>query len=78
MVMGMESSDEVAMFYLEQELERGKIMTRDQIFEFIDKVTENDILRVASDVFTPDKLNLAIIGPGQNKAKLEKLLRMGI
>jgi len=77
-VMGFEASDEVAMFFIEQEVHKDKIMTLDDIFEKIDAVTPDDILRVAKDVFRNDKLNLAVIGPHKNKKELEKILELKI
>jgi predicted Zn-dependent peptidase len=71
-IMGMEASDEVAMFFLEQEVTRGKIMTIEEIFARFDKVAASDILRVAKDVFK--KNNLAVIGPHKDSKKFEKLL----
>lgn len=75
-VMGFESSDEVAMFFVDQEVKKKKIMTLPEIFEKIDKVTENDILRVAKDIFQNKKLNLAVIGPHKNEKKLAKILKL--
>lgn len=74
-IMGFEESDEVAMFFIDQEIKRQKIETLDEIFAKIDKVTTNDILRVAKDIFKPEKLNLAVIGPHKDSKKIEKLLR---
>lgn len=75
-VMGFESSDEVAMFFVEQEVHKEKIMTLEDIFRKIDAVTVDDILRVAKYVFKNESLNLAIIGPQKNKRELEKILRI--
>lgn len=75
-VMGLESSDEVAMFFIAQEIRKQKILTIQEIFQRIDKVTSSDILRVAKDIFRTDKLNLAVIGPHKNQAKLEALLKI--
>lgn len=74
-VMDMESSDEVAMFFVDQEARKKKILTLSEIFARIDKVTEKDILRVAKDIFRKDTLNLAIIGPHKNEAALQKILK---
>ena len=35
-----------------------------------------DILELAKDVFRPEKLNLAIIGPFKDKQKFQKLLKL--
>ena len=74
-VMGMESSDEVAMFFIDQEVSNGKIISLEEKFKLIDKVKVNDILRVARDIFREDRLNLAVIGPHKNSEKLKKELR---
>ena len=73
-IMGMEESNEVAMFFIDQEIRKRKIMTLEEFFAKIDKVTVNDILRVAKDVFKPEKLNLAVIGPQKDGKKIAKLL----
>jgi predicted Zn-dependent peptidase len=75
-IMGFEESDEVAMFFIDQEIKRNKIETLDEIFKKINRVTTNDILRVAKDIFKPEKLNLAVIGPHKDSGKLEKLLKI--
>jgi predicted Zn-dependent peptidase len=75
-LMNFESSDDVAMFFLDQEVKKKKIMTLSEIFKSIDKVAENDILRVAKGVFQNKKLNLAIIGPHKDRGKLGKILKL--
>jgi len=75
-VMGMEASDEVAMFFIDQEVMRKKITTLSEKFRMIDKVTADDILKVAKDVFQNKKLNLAIIGPHKDEKKLATILKM--
>ena len=68
-VIGLEQSDDQASFYGEQELLEHKIETPEERLVKITAVTTNDILEVARDIFKPEKLNLAIIGPleGDNK-----------
>ncbi len=75
-IMGFESSDEVAMFHIDQEVRRRKIMSLPEIFKKIDAVTVGDIQRVAKDVFQNRKLNLAIIGPHKESEKLENILKL--
>ncbi len=72
----LESSDAQAAFYAGQELLENKILTSEEIFKKIDKVSINDILKVAKDIFQPQKLNLALIGPFKDKEKFEKLLKL--
>ncbi|MCK9379314.1 MAG: insulinase family protein [Candidatus Moranbacteria bacterium] len=75
-VMGFEASDEVAMFFIDQEVKKEKIMTLEEIFAKIDAVTVEDIQRVAKNIFLKNTLNLAIIGPHKNSKKFEKLLKL--
>jgi len=74
--LALESSDTQASFYSSQELLTGKILTPQEQFLEIDKVTVNDIFKVAKDIFQPQKLNLVLIGPFQNKEKFKKLLKI--
>jgi len=75
-LIGMESSDEQASFYASQELLTGEILTLEEKFSKMDKVTINDIQRVSKDIFKPEKLNLALIGPFKDKNKFDKLLKI--
>jgi len=70
----LESSDAQAAFYAGQELLEKKILTPEEIFKKIDRVTVNDILKVAKEIFQPQKLNLALIGPFEDKKPFEKIL----
>jgi len=75
MALLLESSDALASFYCEQELLKREILTPKEIYAKINKVSSQDILKVAQNIFQPKKLNLALIGPFQDKNKFEKLLR---
>lgn len=72
----LESSDVLASFYAGQELLEKRILTLEEIFKKIDRVSINDILKVAKDVFQPKKLNLSLIGPFKNKERFQKLLKL--
>jgi len=76
MALSLETSDSLASFYGIQEILEGKILTQKEIFKKIDDVKALDILRVAQDVFQPQKLNLALVGPFKDKKKFEKLLKL--
>jgi len=75
-ILRMESSDAQANFYANQELFENKILTLEEKFAKIEAVTAEDIQRVAKDIFKPEKLNLALIGPHKNKAKFQRLLKL--
>lgn len=72
----LETSDAQASFYGLQELLRKEISTPEEIYKKIDKITQNDILKIAKDIFRSGKLNLALIGPFKDKNKFQKLLRL--
>lgn len=74
--MGLESSDEVASYFSEQELMRGEIVLPDAVMKRIDRVTSADVLRVAKDIFQKNSANLAVIGPHSDASKFEKLMRL--
>lgn len=75
-LISMEASDEQASFYASQELLTNKILTLEEKFSKINEVTVNDIQRVAKDIFKPEKLNLALIGPFKDKKRFDKLLKI--
>lgn len=75
-ILNMEGSDDQAPFYSFQELLENKILTLDEKLAKIERVTADDIQRVAKDIFRPEKLNLALIGPFKDKRKFEKLLKI--
>jgi predicted Zn-dependent peptidase len=62
MALGLETSDQVAAFFGEQELFYGKMMQPEEILEKIEKVTQDDILKVAGEIFKPEKISMAVIG----------------
>ena len=73
-LIGLESSDEKAMFYSLQEILRNEIEDVKTKFKKIDAVTVNDLQNAAQDIFVNDKLNLAMIGPFKKENKfLDKL-----
>lgn len=76
MSLSLESSNAQVSFHAQQELLTQEILTLKEKFARIDKVTLNDIQKVAQDIFQPSKLNLAIIGPFKNKKQFDHLLKL--
>jgi predicted Zn-dependent peptidase len=72
----LETSDSQASFFAFQELLEEKILTPEQVFKAIDKVDAKKVLECAREIFRPEKLNLAIIGPFEKKEKFEKILEI--
>jgi predicted Zn-dependent peptidase len=71
----LETSDAQASFFAVQELLKKEILTPEEIYNKIDKITQNDILKAAKEIFRPEKLNLALMGPFKDKEKFQRLLR---
>ncbi len=76
MALLFEASDARASYYAAQELLEGKILTPNQLYGKINKITAEDILKVSKDVFKSNKLNLALIGPFKDKKRFKKLLKL--
>jgi predicted Zn-dependent peptidase len=76
LVLALEDSQAVSVFYGTQELIEPKTLNPDEILAKIDKVTIEDINRVAENYFKSNLLNFAIIGDFEDKDKFEKLLKL--
>jgi len=72
--IALESSHARGLFYGEQELLEGRILEPEEIYEEINRVSAKDIQAAARDIFVSQKLNLAVIGPDDNRRRFEKLL----
>src|SRR3989338_3781476 len=55
----------VAMFFGNRLLIEGETLSPEELVKKIDEVEMNEIVEVAKDLFKPEKLNLALIGPFQ-------------
>lgn len=75
LAMGLESSDDVVEYLVNQETIKGEIILPKEQVDRIDRVTAADVIRVARDIFQNQKLNLAIIGPKAEAKKLQKIVR---
>ncbi|PIW76658.1 MAG: hypothetical protein CO001_00140, partial [Candidatus Portnoybacteria bacterium CG_4_8_14_3_um_filter_40_10] len=75
-LLSLESSDEVASFLGGQEVLKKEILLPEEFFKKIEKITAADLQRVAREIFRPEKLNLALIGPFKEKERFEKLLKI--
>lgn len=74
--LSLDGTDTQASYYASQEVMNQKLLTPEEKLKLIDKVTINDIKKLAEEIFVNEKLNLAVIGPieATEKEKLEKLL----
>lgn len=76
LLLGLEDSRSVAGWLGGQELSSGRILSVDEVVANIEAVTAADIQRVARELFTPEKLNLAIVGPFKKETQFAKLLKL--
>ncbi len=76
LILSIETSDELASFYGSQEILKSEILEPYDIIKKVQQVTISDVYEVANDIFRPEKLNLAMIGPAKDGKKLENLLKL--
>jgi predicted Zn-dependent peptidase len=74
LILGLETSDEVAGFYGGQEIITRKIVTPEEVVKQVQKVTAAQIRALAREIFVDKGLNLALIGPYKEPGRFEKLL----
>jgi len=73
-VLQLETPQGLIMFGLRREVLEGKTPDPEEILGRIDKVTVDEVQRVARDVIEQRGLNLAVIGPFDDAERFEKLL----
>ena len=76
LALHLESSDELAGWYLKQEALDREVTSPDEYWKRISAITRADIKRVAQDIFKNECLNLAVIGYRINENKLKSLLKL--
>jgi predicted Zn-dependent peptidase len=73
-VLQLETSQGLIMFGLRREVLETRTPDPEEILAELDKVTAEDVARVAGDVIKRRGLNLAVIGPFEDASRFEKLL----
>lgn len=76
LILSIETSDELASFYCFQEILKKETLKPEDLIKKIQAVTSADILEAAQDIFRPEKLNLAIVGPLKNREPFVNLLKI--
>ncbi|KPJ69341.1 hypothetical protein AMJ44_04010 [candidate division WOR-1 bacterium DG_54_3] len=62
LVLGMESTSSRMNWLAKSQFYYNRVMTIDEIFEKVDKVTQDDIIKLANQFFRDEYLTLAVIG----------------
>lgn len=76
LILGLETSDELASFYGGQEILTKSPLPPDAIIAKIHKVRAREVRAVARALFKNKGLNLAIIGPYRSRAAFQKILKL--
>ena len=75
LLLRMEDTRAVTGWLAIQEMLQGKVSTPEEVVQLIDAVTPGDVARVAQNVFDPDKLRLAVVGPHRSENMFLKVLQ---
>ncbi len=63
LLLSLEDSFNVASFFGTRKILEDKLETPQQVIDRLEKVTAEEIADLASEIFKPERLNLAMIGP---------------
>ena len=74
LALALEDTSDVSSFFGDQELFSEKVLTPEEVFKKIDKVTMDEVNAEARRLFVPERLNLAIIGPYENDEEFKKIV----
>lgn len=74
LALSLEDTNDVNGFFGVEQLLLGQVRTPEEVYRHVDMVKIGDVIRVAKNIFTSKKLNMAVIGPYNDQARFEKLL----
>ncbi len=75
LALGLEHSDAVAETYAESLIFHNKVLTPEEELDKMKRVTLDQVLEVAEEIFQDNKLNLSLIGPFENEDEFKKILK---
>ena len=75
LALSLEDTSDVNSFFGDQELFSHEVLTPEEVFKRVDKVTLEEVFFEAKRLFVPDRLNLAIIGPYKNSEEFGKIIK---
>jgi predicted Zn-dependent peptidase len=76
MILGLETSDELASFYGGQEITRKKIVSPEEVMKRVKAVTPEAVRDVAREIFRNDRLNFTAVGPYRTAKMFKKILKL--
>ena len=76
LVLRLEDTNHVAGWMGGQEILTGHILSADQVVSIIDAITTDELKQLAEEIFSSDKLRLAVVGPVAADEPLTDLLQL--
>jgi len=76
LILGLETSDELASFYGGQEIMTKKIISPEAVIKKVKSVTPEAVRAVAQEVLRNDRLNISVVGPYRDEKIFKKILKM--
>ncbi len=76
LVLRLEDSEEYAHLLGKFKLLYGEVKSIEQIMAEVDKVTPEDLKRVAMDLFQQEQMYLAVIGPYEDEERFQALMKL--
>lgn len=76
LILGLETSDELASFYGGQEILMKKIVSPEMVMAKVKAVSPEEVRAVAREVLRNDRLNFAVVGPYKDKKAFEKVMKL--
>ncbi len=75
-ILGLETSDELASFYGGQEILTKKMDTPAAVIARVKAVTPAAVRAVAREVLRNDRMNFSVVGPYRNAAPFKKIMKL--
>lgn len=76
MTLGLESSNSWAMYYGGQVVHDKPLQTIDEQLKKLEKITPQDLQKIAKKIFTEKRMNISIVGPSVKQGEIEKVFKM--
>ena len=74
LALALEDTNMINAFFAADELFMGRTKTPKEYFRAIDKVTVEEMMKVAKNMFVPERLNIALIGPTKTSTKIDEIV----
>ncbi|HYY76742.1 MAG TPA: pitrilysin family protein [Gaiellaceae bacterium] len=78
LVLSLEDPKGMILFGLRDEVLEGRLREPEEVLAALDRVSLEDVQRVAQDVIRDERLNFALIGPFDDPQRFERLLSLEV